>query len=214
MQRNPENHKAPRMFFAVLGLGILLVGAQREPANASIVKGALVFDDDAFADTASMIVGSIDAFQGPATTVQEAICGLNLATAFEIGEFDDGKIVEIGFSDNSIVNYPGPDLVIYEAHYPDGFDVALDLGGGAFSPFVHFETAYQGFSEGGFQNAALIDLSDFGVGANELVSTIRVLEDDYDSAELSGIGALNSVPEPGTAALLAMWVIGILRRRT
>ena len=134
------------------------------PAHASIVKGALVSDDDAFADTASMIVGAIDAFQGPAMTVQEAICGRNLVTAFEIGEFNEGETVEIGFADISIVDYLGPDLVIFEAHYPNGFDVALDLGGGAFSPHIHFETAYQGFNERGFQNAALIDISDFGGG--------------------------------------------------
>ena len=98
----------------------------------------------------------------------------------------------------------GPDLVVYEAHSEDGFDVAVSLPGDVFSSFIHFEPVYQGFIENGYQNAALVDLSDFGVGANRLVSVIRIGEDDYDSAEISGIGALHSVPEPATVLLLML----------
>ena len=118
-------------------------------ANASIMKGSLTFDDNAFADAARMIVGDIGSFFGGATNVNDALTGPSLATGFGIGEFDRDEIVELSFLDNFIVNAPGPDLVVYEGSAANGFDVAIDLGGGVFSNFVHFEPVSQGFSEGG-----------------------------------------------------------------
>ncbi len=200
----PTNRRTSRTPPQTIALALLAVCIPRVSVEADIIKGSLVFDDNAFADTATMIVGSIDDFSGPATTLEEAITGPNLGAGFEIGEFNDGEIVEVGFLDNAIVNWDGPDLVVYEAHNADGFDVAVSLPGDLFSSFIHFEPVYQGFIENGYQNAALVDLSDYGLVANSLVSVIRIGEDDYDSAEITGIGALHSVPEPATVLLLML----------
>jgi hypothetical protein len=196
-----------------LGVAIsiaLISSAGPGSAEAVIVKGPLIFADNAFADTASMVSGSIDVFKG-ATTLEEAITGSNLAAGFEIAAFNSGEMVEVGFDDNVIVNLPGEDLVVFEGAIEDGFDVAVGLGGTRFSSYIHYEPVYQGFTETWLVNAAFIDLDDFGLPPGGVVSLIRIREDDHDSAEIAGAAA---IPEPAALLLLGLGGLALLKRRS
>ncbi len=197
----------------MMRLMLITVLSLSATAQAAIVKGTRAFDDCAFADSATMRVGSIETFYGGSRTVQEALTGPDLGTGFEIGVFDPGEIVEIGFADNQAINLAGPDLIVYEAWAADGFDVAIGLPQGSFSPYIHFEPADEGIIDGAGQNVALIDLASFGLSSGATVSRFLIRKDDYDTAELMGVAAINSVPEPAMAALLLTGGLGLLRRR-
>ena len=189
---------------------VVLLILPRSLAIATIVKGPLAFHDDAFADSARMITGTVGSFSGGATDVNDALTGDNLTKAFEIGEFNQGEMVELAFLDNPIINGPDFDLVVFEKIATDGFDVAVDLGGGLFSTFIHYEPVSEGFSEGGSVNAARINLDDFGLKVGSITRVIRILEDNYDSAELAGAGAYN-IPEPSSFVMvLSTSVMGSL----
>lgn len=179
-------------------------------ANAAIVKGDLTLHDNAFADTATVVSGSV----GNGRPLSEILAGPDLGTSLGIGDFNRGEIIDVSFLNNTILNRPGYDLVIYEKHAADGFDLALEINPGVFSEFRHFETTRQNFSENGYVNAAFVDLSDYGLLPMSTVDTIRVLEDDGDSAELAGFAAIHSaVPEPGTIILALLALLGVASQK-
>jgi hypothetical protein len=210
---NRTAHSAANVRWVSVILMVFTLPLDVESATASIVKGSLVFDNNAFADNAKMIAGSIISFEGGATSVKDALTGPDLSTAFDIGEFNQGEVVQVDFLDNAVINATGFDLVVYERHSPDCFDVAVGIGANQYTSFLHFVPVYENFIEGGgYVNAARIDLLDFGVGAGATVSSIRIRESSYDSAELAGIAAFHSVnvPEPTTLALLSITAVSVL----
>jgi hypothetical protein len=209
-----------KSIFGLAALVVIVVAAQ---SHGSITKGSLTFDDNAFADSAQMIVGSIDSFDGGATDVNDALTGSDLSKMFGLFEFDGSEIVEVSFTDNAIYNGAGFDLVVYEMHFAEGVKLAVDLGGGVFSSYLSFGAAGEGFIEGGTVNAARINLDAFGLGAGAIVDTIRIMPDS-NTPELSGAAAFNNtdtvtvIPEPSTfiawSLLGGLGIIGWWRRRS
>ncbi|MBM4017347.1 MAG: PEP-CTERM sorting domain-containing protein [Planctomycetes bacterium] len=203
--------------FKALGRGILLLAlaAAGPPAHAqaSIIKGPLTFQDAAFADAASMVTGGVGYYN--ASTLQEALTGDNLASY--VTDFDAGERLEIGFTDNWITNDPGPDLAIFEAMLPDEFSVAVFADGhkmASLTEFRPFVPTPIGTIDGLPMNAALVDLSDYGLPAGAVVTWILIRSDASSSAEIAGAAAL---PEPAALALLgagaAMLLAGRRRQR-
>lgn len=179
------------------------------PATAATVVGGYTFDDNAFADT---LISSSGAFTTAGGSLVSVLTDTDAGTyAFSR---DLGAYVELGFTDNTLVNGTGADLVLFELGVPSIFKLSLTINGITRS----YASAFTGSTAGGFNlNAAAIDLDDFGmpVGAS-LGSIVIGMDDDSNTApSLSLVGALNSgrpgsqVPTPGTLALAGLALLGL-----
>jgi hypothetical protein len=121
----------------------------------------------------------------------------------------------VTFGNAALQNRAGADFVIFELGIPDDVSVTLN------SITNTYLTVNTGFTAAGFNlNAIAIDLSNFGIANNALVSTIEVNNASpvTGSASIDAIGALNtsSVPEPSTFVSLAGGLIlltRLIRRR-
>lgn len=167
-------------------------------------------------------------------TVRRVLVGSDISDSFNTGD-SNPTVLEVIFLDNSIVNDPGVDLVIFElsgdkpAGSPDPkeiFDVSVFTGSG-FSPFVTVTPIATGFNDPADSTldvfAVQVDLSSFGVPSGLAIDRIRLgvynSNQGSKSADLTAIGALNSgapIPEPATAPLVGSGLVAVLlakRRR-
>lgn len=209
------------------GLGLLLAPL----APAQIALGGYVFDAQAAPDVATPQPGSQPQFAMPASGCASvtSVPGLTLqqaATAvFVDGDADEwisGKSrVQLDFTDNCVINGPGPDLVVFEVGGAESF--ALQVFSDAiceYSGAITFAVAATGSTVapcGGTPNAlnaVAIDLDAFGVlpGA----SVRRVLLDNLGQpagavgADLVGLYALNSgSPQDLSSPCLLAWQQGV-----
>lgn len=132
-----------------------------------------------------------------------------------------GAYVELGFTDNTLVNGAGADLVLFELGVPSIFKLSLTINGITRS----YASIFTGSTAANFNlNAAAIDLDDFNVAVGSSLGSIVIgMDDDSNTLpSLSLVGALNSgrpgsqVPTPGTLALAGLALLGLgatLRRR-
>jgi hypothetical protein len=173
--------------------------------------------EQAFADDAFLVSGTIRwwcASPGvePAASVAEALTGSDTDHCVNNDTGNSG-IVEVLFLDNAIVNDAGIDLVIFEgsgtlpAGTPDPrerFGVAV-YDGSQFTSFQYFDPI--SFGSGGLFTVG-IDLGAFGIAAGEPVNRVQLHVFDVGlgtkSADISALGALNSIPEPSTAVLVCL----------
>ena len=192
-------------------------------SSAVISVGGFTFDDDAFADT---LISSFGSFTvgGGAASVEDAVVGSDVSDfAFS---FTPGAFLQVGFTDNVIINGAGDDLVIFELGVPDVVELSLTLGGTQVSKLL----TDTGLNAGGFNlDAAAWDLgADFGLAPGATVSSL-VLEIDTVTGgstvpSVTAIGALNSVvpggggpgggggaavPEPSTYAMMILGLAGL-----
>ena len=125
--------------------------------------------------------------------------------------------MDLGFTDNVVVNGAGNDLVLFELGVPDSFTVTIN-------GVTHtYPTSGTGFNAGGFSlNAVALDLDAFGLGAGATINSLRLaFVASGTVASTSLVGALNSrgfggVPEPATWAMMITGfglVGGVLRSR-
>ena len=213
----------------MLAAALLVAALSSAPsAQATIIKGWAVFEDNAFADTASMlsgVEGDDYYFWGVTevpTTVEEAITGPDLTKGIEFITTLPG--VQVGFTDNVVTNGPGDDLALFDTFDWGGFYVAVDLGGGSFSSYVWCSAAGWTFTEGGLtQYPTLVDLDDFGLTAGQTTTAVRFSYAIKDKAAKkkkggydgpSGIGALSGVvPEATTLTILGAGILAMARKR-
>lgn len=221
---------------------LVSAGAASQPGVASQVVAGITFDDNAFADRvmSTDFTGLYSACSGfTATTLQDAIVGPNLNTWFDYGHHDlvpgdDGdynssappyQYVELGFTDNLIVNGPGADIVIFELGTPNSIRVGLDKTSiqNAYEPgsvVVDVDAAYlpvRQYSACDSVTAAYVDLSDLGVAAGDSVYRLFItspLMENGDVAwynplypnlgvpEIAAVGALNSTAKGNYAPIV------------
>ena len=199
---------------ALLVLGVM-------SARAITTVAGVNFQDNAFADTVISSSGTYTL--NGAATLQAAVIGSSLGKdAFSLSS---GAFIQLGFTDNYLVNGPGFDLALFDIGLPDTFAVKIN---GITLDYLSSSTGMTGTgaNAGLTINVAAIDLSDFSIPLGTQLSSIMIGMDIKDSSggvpSLSVAGALNSatvtpsVPDAGsTLSLLstALLCCGWLRRK-
>ena len=87
--------------------------------SAPVTVGSFTFDETAFADTASVVVGSVVDI---ATLVGSDLDTILLANT-------PGSIIEFGFTDNTILNVVGFDVFLFELGQPENSLLSLSAAG-------------------------------------------------------------------------------------
>jgi len=209
-------------------------------AAAPISVGGFTFaaGEAAFADDASLVSGSGVRFTcaaggTSASSFSEALSGSDITQCANVSGGGDG-ILEVAFLDNSIINGAGTDLVIFEFSGPKSvgtsdpreyFEVSV-LDGTTYSAFVGFDPVATGYVISNPLDSNLfaveIDLSSFGIALGAQVDRVRLHLFDNGlgskGADILALGALNSgatIPEPSTALLMSLGLIGLgVKRRS
>lgn len=206
----------------ILSLVVFLVFAT-SAAGAPIVVGGFTFADGerAFADNAILISGTVghSCTAGPvtpATSLAVALSGSDIQQCANTSD-STGGIVEVVFIDNSILNIPGPDLVIFELSGPqapgtpdprESFGLSV-FTGVSYSAFVDFDPIATGINSVTDPTldvfSVQVDLTTFGIDAGSSTDRVRLHIRNNDlgtrSADIAALGALNSespIPEPAT----------------
>jgi hypothetical protein len=180
------------------------------PAPEPVAVPSFTFEANSGADAATVVAGSDPSFFECGLTPElglPALQGLTVdASATRVvadGSADTevfGRaVLDVGFSDNAVVNGPGPDLAVFESGRTEGFTVSVfDPLAGAFSAPVYFDPSELGFYDhcGYPVNAALIDLAQFGVQTLGTVSLVRIdnlgAPGGFDGADLADVRAVHS----------------------
>jgi hypothetical protein len=189
-------------------------------AAGTITLGGFTFDASAFPTSAALVSGGPASFSFPTTGTVNS--DLLAATDSDLTSYMFGTPVDftVTFGNGALQNLAGGDFVIFELGGVD--DLSVKLNGITNS----YTTVYTGFSAAStLLNAIAIDLSDFGVAANGLVSVLEISNASAhtQSASIDAIGGLNvassttpsAVPEPATFVCLAggLALLVLFRRR-
>ena len=179
-------------------------------AKAIMMVAGLTFQDNAFAD---IVVASSGTYTlAGAGTLQAAVTGSSLNKyAFSSSP---GAYIQLGFTDNSLVNGNGYDLALFD--YGNASTFALSIGGITKYYKSVTDVGYTSVIDGkSYQiNVAKINLDDFGIVAGTKIYDIKI----YMNCPTNGVptfgaaGALNSgmVPDAGaTVAMLGLAFAGL-----
>ncbi len=225
-----------------LAIALMISAGVSQQVGATQIVAGITFEDNAFADRimSTDFTGLYEACQGfPSSSLEEALLGPNLNTWFDYGYHDmvpgdDGdynssappyQYIELGFTDNVIVNGPGADLVIFELGTPNTIRVALDKKSiqNAFEPgsvVLDVNAAYlpvRQYSNCDSVTAAYVDLSELGVAEGDSVYRVFIsspLMENGDVAwynplypqlgvpEIAAVGAINTTAKGNYAPIV------------
>jgi hypothetical protein len=218
---------------AVIGASVL------HPAGASVIVGGRMFEDNAFADAVTLPAvnyllwtGSGDAqftnnqsLASTALTDNPATASIASATFAACDPRFTGNCGSAAFSftDNLIINGPGPDFTVFDLNVPN--EIRATIGNATvtiLAVLAGMVNRPSNLGGGNWNlNAADFDLSDFGVASADVLSIDwtheTIVEGVNHRPGVSIIGALNSrsIPEPDPLGLLlaAVAVTLLVRRR-
>ena len=189
------------VFLGTLSYLFVLVGLP----EATTIAG-YDFVENAFAD-------NLISFYGDYTTYGGDLAGVltDSDPATYAYSYTEGAYVELGFTDNLLVNGTGADLALFDlGALPGTFKLTLE------GTTIEYLTSYTNYAAGSYHlNVALVDLDDFGLGDNAQIGAVLIGMDYYDPPvpvpTLSLVGALNSapIPEPATILLVASGLVGL-----
>jgi len=213
---------------------VLLITFPTGAASAPISVAGIAFPagEEAFADGALLVSGTLNhsCTAGPvpaASSLSEALSGSDIRQCVNTSD-STGGIVEVFFSNNSIRNDPGADLVIFELSGPQApgtpdarerFGVSVAIGG-VFIAFLQVDPIATGFNSITDPTldifAVQIDLAAVGVPPGGSIDRVRLHIRNNNlgtrSADIAALGALHSaspVPEPATGVLLGAGIAAL-----
>jgi hypothetical protein len=206
------------MNFGVSHLLLLSAVATAVSTSGITTVGGINFQDNAFSDT---LISSSGNFTSVGGTLAHVLTDNDPGTyAFSL---DSGAYVQLGFTDNNLINGPGPDLAFFELGAPtDTIELSLTIGGTT----INYVTVFTGDIIGTFPlNVRQVNLDDFGIASgaslNGIVLGLSVQTPAGNGQttvpSLSLVAAINSsdrvsdpVPDGGSmAGLCAGTVLGL-----
>lgn len=202
-----------RVFGMAIGFAMLALAGT---AAQAVTIGSLSFDQEAFADNASIAL-TVGGTRGPAQSPASGADG-DFTTATNLND----SFVELVFTDNVLFNGPGADLVIFRNTNNNVIRVSLGAGtnfsvvtsGSLGNSFESISASDPGNpTQFGF-TAALIDLSTLGVADGAeftdgiFLSRGGVFTTVWDVAALNSRDVITNPPNPAAVPLpAAAWML-------
>jgi len=193
-------------------IGTVFLSLGLSGAGANTIVAGYDFQDSAFADSVISSSGSFTLIG--AGTLSAAVTGSGLTKYAFNSPILSGANIQLGFTDNYLVNGTGYDLALFEFGTPSSF--AVTIGGKT----LNYLSASTGFTSviGGTTyaiNVAKINLDDFGITAGSQLSSVLIGMGIGSSVpSLSVVGALNSAPAgravPDAGSTVSMLGLGFL----
>lgn len=192
------------------------------PAQADFTIGGITFADNAGAD-------SLISYEGTYSNNSTGV----LSAAQLQGVLTDGLVstyaflstpsllnyVNLGFTNNVLVNGPGNDLALFDLGDNAIFRLySINIGGST----QDFSTTFTGITTNTPENityninVALIDLSSYGLAEGASISSVGIfigMDQGVPKPSLAFIGTLQSVtavPEPSTLLLMGSGLMGVV----
>lgn len=202
-----EKYHQIGLSLAVLSVTALIDAGSAKAATFSL--GGYTWDSANAVVSGSIVSGGkISGFAASFVESQTvgSILGFGSNTSVDLGDSTNRGVIELNWGEGkSLVNADGKDFVVYEngsGGAPEAFAVAVrKVGQSSFSDFLYQFSS--GFESNAF--ATGFDLSDFGIGEQDKIDAIRVMNliasDRVTGADGQGFVGGNFDPQTGSFGL-------------